>query len=304
MGEAYVKPCPKCGLADRYPTYGNKRGKWGACRPCSQAREQDPAHKARVREKYAADAEYRAKKLARSARYRQRPEVRARRAARDAQARALRPKPPRAPMPEGYVKPCIKCGAQDRWPPKKPGGTGACRACLRVYQQKYYAENREKIRERNARPEVRERQRARARRPDVREKSRETTRAWRHSDEGRAWLRAYSRMRHCGGLTPEEQHALYESQKGLCASCGDKLRPGRQTHLDHDHATGKARGYLCRCCNIAIAHLKDSPLRARKLAAYLEKHSPTLPLVDLGLRRVDHRTNGQRRPSVAAGDTD
>jgi hypothetical protein len=80
------------------------------------------------------------------------------------------------------------------------------------------------------------------------------------------------------GLTPEQQRALWDAQGGQCV-CGDDLVDGKWTHLDHDHDTGEARGFLCHNCNLAVGHLKDSPDRARKLAAYLEKHAPKLRLV-------------------------
>lgn len=42
------------------------------------------------------------------------------------------------------VKPCVKCGATNRYP------SGGCRSCIRVTGAKYYAGNREKIKERSA----------------------------------------------------------------------------------------------------------------------------------------------------------
>lgn len=53
---------------------------------------------------------------------------------------------------------------------------------------------------------------------------------------------------------------------GICESCGDECTP----HTDHDHETGKARGYLCSACNLGIGHFKDDPDRLRKAALYLE----------------------------------
>lgn len=40
---------------------------------------------------------------------------------------------------------------------------------------------------------------------------------------------------------------------------------------DHDHATGKPRGILCRNCNLAIGNMFDSPARLRAAADYLER---------------------------------
>ncbi len=54
-----------------------------------------------------------------------------------------------------------------------------------------------------------------------------------------------------------------------CECCGT---PARSTlHLDHNHASGAFRGWLCGNCNRAVGLLKDSPQRCRQAATYLEK---------------------------------
>lgn len=58
-----------------------------------------------------------------------------------------------------------------------------------------------------------------------------------------------------------------------CESCGDPPSAkglGRLSR-DHDHVTGKFRGWLCTGCNLSAGCLKDDPLRVDKLAAYLRR---------------------------------
>lgn len=78
------------------------------------------------------------------------------------------------------------------------------------------------------------------------------------------------------GWTPSDYEKAYLAQHGKCAICGCNLNSSRYTRFagDHDHKTGKLRGLLCTNCNTAIGLLKDSPLRCRNAAEYLEEHSP------------------------------
>ncbi len=76
------------------------------------------------------------------------------------------------------------------------------------------------------------------------------------------------------GISAAAQEALLAKQK-ICEICGS---PGSKYGLclDHDHSTGALRGVLCTQCNTAIGMMKDSPVRLRKAAAYLDKRQPAL----------------------------
>jgi hypothetical protein len=52
-----------------------------------------------------------------------------------------------------------------------------------------------------------------------------------------------------GAGEAEQLDALWRWQQGRCGLCGE-----RATELDHDHETGLVRGWLCRDCNMIIAH--------------------------------------------------
>jgi hypothetical protein len=56
-----------------------------------------------------------------------------------------------------------------------------------------------------------------------------------------------------------------------CAICGKVAEWGKRgLHRDHDHKTGKTRGYLCHNCNVGLGHFKDSPKLLQKAIEYLE----------------------------------
>lgn len=72
-------------------------------------------------------------------------------------------------------------------------------------------------------------------------------------------------------LSREEYECILRHQDGKCSACGDEMRP---VCVDHCHETGEVRGFLCRACNAAEGHLKSSPERCERLAAYLRRTCP------------------------------
>lgn len=71
------------------------------------------------------------------------------------------------------------------------------------------------------------------------------------------------------GMTVESWHAMFAAQKGVCAICKQVDSTRIRLAVDHDHATGKVRGLLCRNCNVALGLFKDDPIRINEAAGYL-----------------------------------
>lgn len=71
------------------------------------------------------------------------------------------------------------------------------------------------------------------------------------------------------GITVNDLNLLWETQRGVCAICGEIL-DGKKYRIDHDHITGKVRGILCTSCNTGVGLLKDSPEVLINAARYLE----------------------------------
>lgn len=67
------------------------------------------------------------------------------------------------------------------------------------------------------------------------------------------------------GLTVDELMLLDIGT--TCDLCG-----ARAQHVDHDHASGRTRGFLCGACNMGLGQFKDSPSLLRKAAAYLVRN--------------------------------
>lgn len=138
------------------------------------------------------------------------------------------------------MKKCNKCGVEkpldgfDRHPNGSFGRRGDCKPCRLAYQ-------------------------------------REWEKGWRAANPEKRRVRE---RRHCLGIgtTVEDERRVVAKQGGDCAICQRSLdRHNFQftPHLDHDHATGKPRGFLCGTCNRALGMFKDSALVLERAAIYL-----------------------------------
>lgn len=80
-------------------------------------------------------------------------------------------------------------------------------------------------------------------------------RKWRAANPERA---RSAKLRHKYGIDVQGVAELFAKQNGQCAiaSCQRLLGPGRRTHIDHDHATGRVRGLLCPSCNRGLVFLE------------------------------------------------
>ena len=71
-------------------------------------------------------------------------------------------------------------------------------------------------------------------------------------------------------LTLQQYKELLQTQNGVCAICGAK--PGRKKlFVDHNHATNKVRGLLCRSCNTGLGCFQDDINLLLKSTKYLRK---------------------------------
>lgn len=95
------------------------------------------------------------------------------------------------------------------------------------------------------------------------ERARENARRYREANREKVRAQGRAKARRRKGV----KNATAEARSGPCPIC-TKTGP---LVLDHDHATGLTRGWICRACNCAIGHLGDTPLGLRRAIAYLLK---------------------------------
>lgn len=66
-------------------------------------------------------------------------------------------------------------------------------------------------------------------------------------------------------LLPVEEKRLKEKNYGICPICNER----KACAIDHDHETGKVRGYICSKCNLGLHFMENKELRKR-LDKYLK----------------------------------
>jgi hypothetical protein len=73
-------------------------------------------------------------------------------------------------------------------------------------------------------------------------------------------------------LTLEDYERMVADGCAICKSHEPGGTRNKRFHLDHDHSTGRFRGFLCGPCNVTLGVFKDDPTRLRRAAEYLERH--------------------------------
>lgn len=58
-------------------------------------------------------------------------------------------------------------------------------------------------------------------------------------------------------LLPKETKELKEKYNGICPICNKR----KASAIDHDHITGKVRGYICNKCNLGLHYIEDMELK-------------------------------------------
>ena len=75
------------------------------------------------------------------------------------------------------------------------------------------------------------------------------------------------------GLTKDQVLELLYNQGQSCAVCKVGLvYPHKNTHIDHDHDTGKIRGILCTNCNTGLGQFKDNVSVLAEAIKYLNEN--------------------------------
>lgn len=96
------------------------------------------------------------------------------------------------------------------------------------------------------------------------------------------------------GLTTGEFEQMRRAQRGRCAIC--RLLPD-EPHgvlvVDHCHMSDRVRQLLCNNCNMPVGLVRDDPVTATRLAAYLLKHDPDEADANLALAIIRQSSHSE-----------
>jgi len=148
---------------------------------------------------------------------------------------------------------------------KKTGFMSRCKPCWTNYIREWRNRDPEKRRERDRRDYHHHRERIL-----------ETKRKWtsanlvRVRQIGRDFKRKTRGAKY--GMTAEEYRLCELRRANGCEICGH-LPKGEQRALalDHQHRTGKVRGWLCTRCNTGLGLFRDDPELLRQAIEYLQE---------------------------------
>lgn len=71
------------------------------------------------------------------------------------------------------------------------------------------------------------------------------------------------------GITLLTYIAESKARDNSCDICKKQVK---SLHVDHNHTTGRLRGYLCGSCNRGIGLLQDSTIIMKNALAYMETY--------------------------------
>jgi hypothetical protein len=183
-------------------------------------------------------------------------------------------------------KRCSKCGewrALTQYYPAKGGRDGLrgdCKVCFKARAAARYQANPEPARQRAREWAANNPDRVRARMAEDKASGRKAAR------DRRSYIwRTYE-------ITEDEYDLLMADQGGRCAICGTRPTGPARLHLDHDHQTGRRRGFLCFRCNNALGDFSDSEALLLKAVAYL-KPADRHPNIDRRLAELKALREGR-----------
>ncbi len=82
----------------------------------------------------------------------------------------------------------------------------------------------------------------------------------------------YYQIKRLYGLTKEDYLNKLDAQNNQCVICNTILLNDKNTHIDHNHTTGKIRDILCSNCNHILGIIENNSHYIQNLLRYIDKH--------------------------------
>lgn len=90
-------------------------------------------------------------------------------------------------------------------------------------------------------------------------------------DKYRAMEKGYQIKKNYG-ISIEQFNNMLITQNNECAICHNEFKPFKDTHIDHNHITGKVRGLLCSKCNMSLGGFNDEINNLESAIIYLKNN--------------------------------
>lgn len=75
------------------------------------------------------------------------------------------------------------------------------------------------------------------------------------------------------GINKEQLFMMLKNQDNKCPICKSEFVNRKNTHVDHNHTTGKVRELLCSRCNTTLGMLEENVETLKNMILYIEKHN-------------------------------
>lgn len=95
------------------------------------------------------------------------------------------------------------------------------------------------------------------------------------------------------GVDLDFYNRLLSQQRNKCAICINNFTVDDFPQVDHDHATGKVRGLLCRTCNMGLGMFKDDIDKLEQATNYLNRTSEDSHIITV--IQLFARRDGEKR---------
>jgi hypothetical protein len=151
---------------------------------------------------------------------------------------------------------------------RKDGLNFWCKKCQLKCNNFYHQKHKEKINEYKKEYRKEHKKEIKIFQKKYRQKHKDESKRYR--EEHKEELKEYDLKRKYN-ISLKDYNFLLQKQNYKCAVCNKVFQNGKNTHIDHNHKTGKIRGLLCGKCNKGMGLFEDNLILLEEAIKYLQR---------------------------------